>query len=243
MSDTCNLRKVTKKGPGPAGDIEDLLEETAPLADALPHAPRDAGPGSASLAGAVFRGVVDNVTAPDEDDDSQPVGLLAVAKDIIMGLLLAIALLAVMVYLDSHDVVHLESAHTLRTMAFAMLNDPETLVNVQEAAGLKFLPMSEYDVMRRTVDEAPETITNAKETLQKKQEEMDEKMKGVDSLRAEHESLLKNPLLGLDKYCGNCKWNRKITCDARKAFLMKKYKLKNIKATIGAMDHPSCIKN
>ena len=93
MSDTCNLRKVTKKGPGPAGDIEDLLEETAPLADALPHAPRDAGPGSASLAGAVFRGVVDNLTAPDKDDDSQLAEILTVVKEIIMGLLVGIALL------------------------------------------------------------------------------------------------------------------------------------------------------
>ena len=138
--------------------------------------------------------------------------------------------------------VHRKSAHGLPEAALAMLNDPETLANVQEASGLKFLRMSKYEVLRREVDRAPELIGYAKEALQKKLAETDEKM--MDSRRAELESLLKHPLLALEKYCGDCLWNNTaITCDTRVAYVQEKYELKLITAKVVAMDHPSCIKN
>ena len=251
MGETVNLRRVNKKDPGTAGDVENLLqEETASPNDDPTLMPcGDAAPGPASLAEAVFRGVVDHVATPVEDVASKPGGLLALAKlaflGVFLGMATSIAVLAVAVFLESLDVVHLESAHGLREAAFGRLHDPEILADVQEAAGLKFLSMSEYDVLRREVDEAPGVIATAEERLQKAQVEMDEKMKDVDvaSLQAEHESLLKHPLLGLDKYCGDCLWDRGITCDTRVAYMHIKHKLKLIKATVAAMDHPSCIKN
>ena len=242
MGETASLRKVTKKGPGPAGDVEDLLqeEETAPLTDAPP--PRGAAPSSATLAGAVFRGVVDNVTAPDEDDVSRPGGILTLVKQAFLGVVLGVALVAVLVYLDHLDVVHLESAHGLRDVAFEMLNDPETLANLQEASGLKFLSMPEYEAMQREVDGSSEIIAKAEEELQKKQVEMEEKMKEVDSLVAEHNGLLENPLLGLGNFCGDCTWNGGITCGARAQFLQDTYKVKPIAAKVTVMEVESCNK-
>ena len=242
MGETAVLRKVTKKGPGPAGDVEDLLheEETTPLTDASALPPRDAAPSSATLAGAVFRGVVDNVTAPDEDDVSRPGGILTLVKQLFLGMVLGVALVAVLVYLDHLDVVHLESAHGLREVAFDMLNDPETLANLQEAAGFKFLSMPEYEAMRREVDEAPEKIAEAEEELRRKGAEGDETWKEAKKAEAYRETLLRSPSLGLDAYCGDCAWNPGITCDARVKFLQDTYHVKPLTGKITVMEGSSC---
>ena len=240
MGETASLRKVTKKGPGPAGDVEDLLqeEETAPLTDAPP--PRGAAPSSATLAGAVFRGVVDNVTAPDEDDVSRPGGILTLVKQAFLGVVLGIALVAVLVYLDHLDVVHLESAHGLRDVAFEMLNDPETLANLQEASGLKFLSMPEYEAMQREVEGSSEIIAKAEEELRQKGAEADEKWKEAKKAKVYRETLLHSPLLGLGAYCGDCAWNPGITCDARVKFLQDTYNVKPLKGKITVMEGSSC---
>ena len=243
MGDAGTLRKVTKKGAGPAGDVEEMLEEeTAPRTAApAPARPRGAAtPGPASLAGAVFRGVVDHVTAPDEDDVSRPGGLLTLAKQVVLGVFLGIAMVAVLVYLDHLDVVHLESAHGLREVAFDMLNDPETLANLQEAAGFKFLSMPEYEAMRREVDEAPEKIAEAEEELRRKGAEGDETWKEAKKAEAYRETLLRSPSLGLDAYCGDCAWNGGITCAARVKFLQDTYHVKPLTGKITVMEGSSC---
>jgi len=239
MGDTGSLRQVTKKGPCPTGDIEDLLEGAAssPTDDPAP------APGPASLAKAVFRRVVDTVTAPDEDDVSRPGGLLTLFRQVVLGLALGVGTVAALVYLDHRDVVHLESAHRFREAAFGLLSDPETLANVQEASGLRFLPRAEYEALRREVDETSvEEIGAGEEELRQRTAQAEEKRKEAEVRRAEHESLLHHPLLGLDRYCGGCAWGGGSTCDARVTYLRDTYSTRTVTAKINAMGHPSCIK-
>ena len=42
------------------------------------------------------------------------------------------------------NIIHLSSAHDFRQAAFVMLNDSEIKANLEEAAGLNFIPLGNY---------------------------------------------------------------------------------------------------
>mmetsp|Transcript_29238 Transcript_29238/g.53594 ORF Transcript_29238/g.53594 Transcript_29238/m.53594 type:complete len:300 (+) Transcript_29238:22-921(+) len=56
----------------------------------------------------------------------------------------------------------------------------------------------------------------------------------------EYNALMNNPLLGLDKFCGTCLWDEKMTCDGRVAFLQNSRNIGMLQARISAMEITSC---
>ena len=64
--------------------------------------------------------------------------------------------------------------------------------------------------------------------------------KEVEGIREEYNKLMKDPLLGLDQYCGGCSWSGKTTCDTRVQFLKDTYNTRPIAAKLSAMGHPGC---
>jgi hypothetical protein len=103
-----------------------------------------------------------------------------------------------------------------------MLNDPETLATLEENAGLKFIPVAEYEAMRDEINEAEERLAKIKQTIKEREKEGEAKRAELGPLKAEYEKMLANTNnLGLDKWCGDCKWNGKTSCDARNQYVSK----------------------
>ena len=123
-----------------------------------------------------------------------------------------------------------------------MLNDPETLANLEEA-GLKFIPMEEYESMRSEIDEAESKLAKIKETLAERVKEGEEKKAEIGPLQEKYDELVKNSNLGLEKWCPDCKWNGGTSCDARKAYFIAQYGHSEISAKYNVMKSaPQCKK-
>ena len=121
-----------------------------------------------------------------------------------------------------------------------MLNDPETLSNLEDAAGLKFIPSSEYDAMRVEIDEGPSRLAELREKIAQSTQEAEAKRTEVSTLLPQFEKLASESNLGLDKWCGACKWGH-TSCDDRLAYVTKTYQRTEVLAKIGIMQKsPSC---
>ena len=48
------------------------------------------------------------------------------------------------------NIIHLQSAHSFREYTFYMLNDAETLADLEET-GLKFIPITDYNALKEEV--------------------------------------------------------------------------------------------
>lgn len=199
---------------------------------------------SVFVAKAVFRKVCDLLTH-DEDETAQPQGVYFVVtllKDILIGIILGVLTISIMIFLDHRNVIHFQTAHTFRNAALQLVNNPETLANLEESSDLTFMTVNDYELKRKEIDTAEEKITTADEILQTRTKEFEEKQKELDSIKSEYESLYNNPLLQLNKFCGGCVWGGGgMSCNQRVQYLKDTYNTKPIEAMMNAMGHPSCI--
>lgn len=146
-------------------------------------------------------------------------------------------------YNSDLNIVHLQSAHNFRESAFAMLNDPETLATLEENAGLKFIPVAEYEAMRDEINEAEERLAKIKQTIKEREKEGEAKRAELGPLKAEYEKMVANSNLGLDKWCGDCKWNGGTSCNARKQYFIDTYGNSEISSKVAIMKQsPHCKK-
>lgn len=237
------LRKLTKKDTAvPEGDIEAPRGKDSP-AKGVASALRGANHNPVFLAKAIFRKVVDILSSDEEEDVAilTPGGILSLLKDLVLGIIFGVMAVSFLIFLDHRNVIHFETAHTFRTAAFQMLNDPETIKNLEESSNLKFLTVALYESKRKEIDGAEAKITNANDMLEKRTKEAEEKQKELDPIKAEFDGLYGNPLLGLNAFCGACVWEGGNTCAQRVQFLQHTYNTRTIAAKINAMVHPSCI--
>jgi hypothetical protein len=206
--------------------------------------PKSAIPGAGHnpilLAKIIFRKVVDLMVASEEDDLSQPGGIITLLKDVIIGVILGVLAMSCLIFLDHRNIVHLQSAHNFRNAAFRLLNDPETIATIEESSDLKFMLVEEYESQRKEISEVDEKLASKKEMLEKRIAEAAEKQKEIDEIKPTYDSLVNNPILELDKYCGGCTWGMGKSCDGRVQFLKETYNTKPIEAKISAMGHASC---
>merc|ERR1712238_433957 len=154
--------------------------------------------------------------------------------------------LSFLIYLDHHNVIHLQSAHNFRDTAFQLLNDPEIIANIEESSNLKFLTVADYESKRVEIDSVDEIIAKLNTRLQSDITEDTEKQKELDSIKAEYDRLYESRpyeslLLGLKKYCGTCVWGNGMSCDQRMIYLQNTYNTRPIEAKVSSMRHPSCI--
>merc|ERR1712238_304077 len=119
-----------------------------------------------------------------------------------------------------------------------MMSDPETLKNFEEASGLKIMTIKEYDAIDEEVRHYQEIIVDKRERLDQKMKEEEEHKKELDPLREEMKEL--ESKLGLDKYCGSCKWKGNTSCDARVAYVKDKHKTPETLAKKELMDNKQC---
>lgn len=122
-----------------------------------------------------------------------------------------------------------------------MLNDPETLANLEESAGLKFIPQSEYDAIQSEINEASEKIAKIQATIQERIKEGEEKRTELGPLKEEYEKLLATANLGLEKWNGGARWGGGGNCDARKQYFIDTYGHSEVTAKVAIMKQsPNC---
>lgn len=234
-----SLRNLTKKNAdGPEGDIEAPIDEGS-SAKVCASASR-AKHNPFFLVKAVFRKVFDILTA-DGEDLTLTGRFVSLLKDTLAGIILGITAIFLVIFLDHRNIVHFQSAHHFREAAFQSLKNPETIANVEESSGLKFMAMDEYEYKKKEIEDSAVRITSLTEKLKKQNQEAEEKQKEVELVKVEYDSLVGNPLVGLDKYCGSCTWAPGKTCDARVQFMINTYNMGPIAAKVHAMGVPSCM--
>eukprot|EP00584_Thalassiosira_punctigera_P002175 CAMPEP_0172534644 /NCGR_PEP_ID=MMETSP1067-20121228/6932_1 /TAXON_ID=265564 ORGANISM="Thalassiosira punctigera, Strain Tpunct2005C2" /NCGR_SAMPLE_ID=MMETSP1067 /ASSEMBLY_ACC=CAM_ASM_000444 /LENGTH=254 /DNA_ID=CAMNT_0013319459 /DNA_START=206 /DNA_END=970 /DNA_ORIENTATION=- len=198
----------------------------------------------ASSAGATMRDVCVAVNQALKDkgegDSIHPIGVGAILQDYITSIVLGVITVSVLVLLDHHNIIHFQHTHNFRAAAFQLLNDPETIANIEESSRLKLMPLADYESKRSELDGVSKKIASLDEIFQVRRAEAEETKKEVDAIRPEYDTLMANKLLELNKYCGGCSWGGKTTCDARVQFLQDNYNTRLIPAKISAMGKPSC---
>lgn len=246
------LRQVKKDVPDePDVEAPNEKDTSAPKAAASAFAAASEGDAFAAPSGAsshnpvfiakiIFRKVMTLLVSSDDDDLTSAGGIVTLLKDIILGVILGVITISILIFLDHRDVVHFQSAHNFRNAAFQLLNDPETVANLEEASDLKFMTIADYEAKRKEIDSVTEKISKNKEVLDKRTAEAAEKRKEVEAIKTEYDTLYNNPLLELDKWCGSCHWGMKSSCDQRAKFLQDTYNTRPIQSKISAMGHASC---
>ena len=138
------------------------------------------------------------------------------------------------------NIFHFQSAHNFRDSAFAMLNDPETLSNL-EAAGLKFIQTEEYEIMKQEINTAQERIEKIKEEISKREQQKIGKSAELGPLKEELDKTLAESTWGYHQWCGKCPWGGAGNCDARKQYFMDEYGHTEVSAKFNIIKkHPKC---
>lgn len=190
------------------------------------------------LTKAILGKVIGLLTSDDQGDAES--GFVALLKDVIIGIIMGVVGMSVLIFLDHRNVIHFQSAHHFRDAAFGLLQDPETMATIEESSDLKFITASEYEYYKSTIDGVAEKIKSSEEALEKRSEELEKNTKEIESLKGEHEEMLKDPRLGLDKFCETCPWGN-TNCAARVKYMEDTYKLKPFRAKIDVMKAaPGC---
>lgn len=80
----------------------------------------------------------------------QKVGIIIVLKDVIIGTILGLVIIAITNYLDYHGIIHIQSAHHLRESVFQLVdNDPSS---IEEYTNAKFIKYTDYQEILNEMD-------------------------------------------------------------------------------------------
>jgi len=220
------------------GDVEAPNDKGGSESSAVPGR---SGHSPAFLLRVTLRKVLSFFLSEEEMHLSHSGKIIVIINSAIIGSILSLVGISILIFLDHRDVIHLQTAHNFRSMAFQLMNDPETIATLEESSDLKFLTFDKYESMKKEIETKDNDFVEHLEKLTKKEEE---KMKSMDAdaMQKEYETLLKNPLLEWDKYCGTCAWQGRTSCDERAKYLQETYNLGEDVSKIGAMGAPSCVK-
>lgn len=174
----------------------------------------------------------------------QKVGIITLLKDVIIGTILGLVIIAITNYLDYHDIIHIQSAHHFREMVFQLVdNDPTSM---EEYTNLKFIKYTDYQDILNEMNNIQRKLHVRTKELNLRSKEAIEKQTQIDSIRQERTNLIAkgDDMLGLSKWCEECKWvdGRKLTCKERVDFMKRTYHTGELAARVITMDEGSCQK-
>jgi hypothetical protein len=194
----------------------------------------------------VLRKVGELITNDDEDvqDITTWGGIIGLLKDIVIGIVFGLVSVSFLIFLDHKDVIHLQSAHQYRNIGLQMMRDPETRTNAEENSGLKFMEADEYQKKFSEVNSYPAKMKTLEENTKKILEDLEVAKKEHAAIKPGYDILALDPMLGLDKFCGECSWNGGTNCNARLGYLMTTYGLQTVKGRLELMKStPQCVRN
>ncbi|KAL3791213.1 hypothetical protein ACHAW5_007796 [Stephanodiscus triporus] len=179
----------------------------------------------------------------DAEDITTAGGFIALLKDILIGLIFGMISVSALVFLDFKNVLHMQSAHNYRNMANAMLSDPETRKSVEESSGLHFMTVEDYQRKVNEIKQFPSQLTSIEEKSKKLVPDLEAAKKEYEAIKPDYDKLLADPLLGLDKFCGECSWQGRTSCDGRLSYVIDKYKKSKAESKLSMMESlPQCVK-
>ncbi|KAL3826629.1 hypothetical protein ACHAXA_009070 [Cyclostephanos tholiformis] len=227
-------------------DIEALIspDDKDASAPAIQSKSSTAEHDPALLAKLVLSKVGALISSDEGEDDGIATsgGFIAILRDILIGMVFGMLCISILITLDHRDVIHLQSAHDYRTMAFNLLKDPETRKSVQEASGLVFVDVDDHKRKVTEISKFPNMMKEMEEKKKKIAADLEVAKKEHDAIKPGYDVLVLDPSLGLDKFCGDCKWQGGTNCNARKDYLKSTYNLGEIKAKVEMMKSlPQCV--
>jgi hypothetical protein len=245
-----NLRQKKRQTVDPDEDIEALI---SPDDDGSPAAATSSKPATAGrlqhnpffVARLVLRKVGELITSDDDNEENitSSEGIIAFLRDLVIGIVFGLLSVSILIFLDHKDVIHMQSAHGYRDMGLQMMRDPETRKNVEENSGLKFMEAETYKMKFSEVNAFPAKIITLEENTRKYLADLEVAKKEHAAIKPGYDILVLDPLLGLDKFCGECSWNGGTNCDARLSYLMSTYGLQRVKATMDVIKGtPQCVR-
>ena len=198
------------------------------------------------IARLVLRKVCDLIANDADDEDiTSSVGIIALLKDILIGIVVGVISVSTLVFLDHKGLIHMQSAHGYRDMGRAMMLDPETRKNAEESSGLIFLDDYEYQKNFKEIGSYPSQVKALEERTIKYLADLEVAKKEYAAIKPGYDILVNDPMLGLDKFCDKCSWKGgRDDGFMRLTYLMETYNLKPMRATIDLMKStPQCVKN
>jgi hypothetical protein len=247
-----------RKDPVSKEDIEDLisLDVNDPAVDVDDSAGSAPSSKRAShlvhhdpvfVARMVLRKVGQLLIKDDEESNAEDItttgGIIALLKDIFIGIVVGLICVSALIFLDHKDVIHMQSAHNYRNYAFNVLSDPETMKNIEESSGVKFMDVQDYQKKIKEIESFTTKIAEFEEKGKKYVPDLEVAKKEYAAMKPEYDKLVADPLLGLDKFCGECGWQGRTNCNARLNYFETTHNLRTIAAKLAIMEQaPQCIK-
>jgi hypothetical protein len=247
-----------KKDSVPKEDIEALISPDVNDASASSSSSPMPGTTTASsshhlhknpviVAKMVLRKVGHLLTSNDEgaDDITTFGGIIALLKDIVLGITLGMIGVSTLVFLDHRNVVHLPIAHRYREAAFAMVANPETRRTIEEGTGLIFMTEEDH---ARNIEEINLFDTQIKESevnAKKYATNLIPAKEEYETVKRDYDEFMADPWLvtELDKFCGGCSWQGRTNCDARLNYIIQNHGLRTIAAKLAVVEQaPQCVK-
>mmetsp|Transcript_16654 Transcript_16654/g.33732 ORF Transcript_16654/g.33732 Transcript_16654/m.33732 type:complete len:242 (-) Transcript_16654:109-834(-) len=172
-------------------------------------------------------------------------GVTATLLNFLRGMIYGLIALSFLLFLDHCNIIHMESAHVLRSSVLKSLSiiedDSKGLSSLEASSGLKFIAVDQYVFWMYELDDAPKKIQIVEEELEQlKKNQMAMEEESVP-LAEEFAKLMANPLVKLDHFCDECSWHRGTSCASRVEYLMNTYRDSKVKAQVALMENtPSC---
>jgi hypothetical protein len=170
-------------------------------------------------------------------------GIIALLKDSAVCFALGLVAVAILLFLDHRNAIHVQGAHDFRNAEFAMVRNPETRAWIEEGSGLKLMSAEEHALKAREVETFPPDIAGHEERIGKYLADLEVAKREHAAIKPGYDILMSDPILGLEKLCLDCIWDEDKPCDLRLSFLMRKYKLTSIKGKLQLMkSDPQCVR-
>jgi hypothetical protein len=244
-----NLRQK-KRETVPEEDIEALISPDddgapAPATSSKPVIAKHLQHNPFFIARLVLSKVGELITS-DEDEDNivSSGGIISCLRDIVIGITLGLASVSILIFLDHKDVIHVQSAHSYRNLGLQMMRDPETRKNIEESSGLIFMEADVYKKKVAEIESFPAKMNPYEANTKKYLADLEVAKKEQAAIKPGYDILASDPMLGLEKFCGECVWVGGTNCDARLNYLMSTYSLKPVKGRLELMKStPQCVRN
>mmetsp|Transcript_9320 Transcript_9320/g.21029 ORF Transcript_9320/g.21029 Transcript_9320/m.21029 type:complete len:508 (+) Transcript_9320:177-1700(+) len=197
---------------------------------------REVFPTARKVGMAILTGIDDETL--QREDTERILIVITLIKEATFGILIAFAVVSLVLLLDHRLLLNLPTARNFRRATFHLMNDKETLRNFEEDSGLKFMEMEEYTSMSDEIEKAANKTKLAANILKTRSQDMvqmeKESKEYVDAMAG------LSAALGLDKFCPDCNWSPKVTCQQRVDRLVKKYVIPKYQAMKATMNESAC---
>eukprot|EP00571_Detonula_confervacea_P017781 CAMPEP_0172311854 /NCGR_PEP_ID=MMETSP1058-20130122/15811_1 /TAXON_ID=83371 /ORGANISM="Detonula confervacea, Strain CCMP 353" /LENGTH=500 /DNA_ID=CAMNT_0013025149 /DNA_START=71 /DNA_END=1573 /DNA_ORIENTATION=+ len=198
---------------------------------------REVFPTARKVGMAILTGIDDETL--QREDTERILIVITLIKEATFGILIAFAVVSLVLLLDHRLLLNLPTARNFRRATFHLMNDKETLRNFEENSGLKFMEMEEYAFMLDEIGKAANKTKFADDIFMTRSEDMVQ----MEKESKEYEQLISElrTSSGIDKFCPECIWSKKITCKQRGEALEKSNQLSKYQAMLAAMEDGLCL--